>query len=72
MLVGKFLQAVHELIPAPVDESDVERQNRCGYDLIADEFSDEERITTANFHCLDAGFFRGEISASGTTWPLGA
>ncbi len=28
--------------------------------LIADEFSDEERITTANFHCLAAGFFRGE------------
>lgn len=62
VLVDRFLQAVHEFTPASVDESDVERQNRCGYDLIADEFSDEKRITTANFHYLSAGFFRDEIA----------
>lgn len=39
----------------------LERQNKAGYDLIANEFFDDRRITTANFHDLSTNFFNHHI-----------
>jgi ubiquinone/menaquinone biosynthesis C-methylase UbiE len=40
---------------------DIEEQNRRAYDVVAPEFSDTHRVTTANFHGLSTGFFETVI-----------
>jgi guanylate kinase len=39
------------------DVDKIQRINQAGYEFIADEFSDDKRITTANFHDLSHSFF---------------
>ena len=37
--------------------SEIDALNRKGYSLVANEFTEEKRVTTANFHQLSADFF---------------
>lgn len=41
---------------------DIERKNRSGYEFIASEFTDEKRVTTANFHDLSFEFLLSETN----------
>lgn len=40
-----------------LDKSVIDTQNRTGYNGIAPDFNEEERVTTANFHELSVDFF---------------
>jgi guanylate kinase/ubiquinone/menaquinone biosynthesis C-methylase UbiE len=41
----------------------LEEQNKVGYDLIANEFFDNRRVTTANFHDLSINFFNHHVES---------
>ncbi|MFE1748021.1 methyltransferase domain-containing protein [Coleofasciculus sp. H7-2] len=41
----------------------LEEQNKVGYDLIANEFFDDRRVTTANFHDLSIDFFNHHVES---------
>jgi guanylate kinase/ubiquinone/menaquinone biosynthesis C-methylase UbiE len=53
-----------------------EKLNKTGYDLIADEFFDDRRVTTANFHDLSIDFFNRQVEfygdSDGIVLELGA
>lgn len=41
---------------------DMDRLNRKGYAMIAEEFTEKKRVTTHNFHTLSADFFQDSIN----------
>ena len=41
---------------------EIDSKNQAGYSLIADEFTEEKRVTTHNFHMLSIDFFQGIIN----------
>lgn len=51
--------AADKRFPRP---SVIDQTNRTGYGIIAAEFDDRRRITTANFHTLSVGFFAAQIA----------
>lgn len=62
LLKAAFVDALDRIDMPPATEAELDRRNREGYDLIADEFSDDRRVTTANFHALGEGFFRRQFA----------
>lgn len=63
-LVPEFLAKLEFIISAALASPlAVDEANKTGYNLIASEFTDELRLTTANFHDLSYDFFRSNIEA---------
>lgn len=52
---------VQKISTSALNLKDFDTINQLGYDLIAEEFSDDKRITTANFHDLSLTFFKSQI-----------
>lgn len=62
LLKAELVDALDRIGMPPAIEAELDRRNREGYDLIADEFSDDRRVTTANFHDLGEAFFRRQFA----------
>lgn len=52
---------VHKISTSVLLSNKFDSINQLGYDLIAEEFSDDQRITTANFHDISQTFFKSQI-----------
>lgn len=62
LLREDFVYNLIKKVPASaLDIKNIETKNKLGYDLIAEEFADDKRITTANFHDLSNYFFKSQI-----------
>lgn len=76
LLLNHFFSRIHSLLGDSLERTTtIDAVNRTGYDLLAEEFRDDLRVTTRNFHELSIHFLTTELkkyaNGSNTVLDLG-